>query len=60
MCNGLWFNDGFIEELMPKHGGLYIDDKGVLQMAYIEQDTYQLEDWEDRAPWGPGGPPLQS
>ena len=61
MCMALWFNEDFIEEIqMCGDGSLYTDDKGVFQMAWIEQDKRSLPNWDDRAPWGPGGPPQES
>jgi len=33
----------------------YIDEKGVAQLGFVEQDTYEFPEFEDRAPYGGQG-----
>lgn len=50
---GLWHGPEDIFDMFEGGTKAYIDEKGVAQLAAVEQDTYEFPEFEDRAPLGP-------
>lgn len=54
LCVNLWHSPDLLDTIMEGGVDAYIDDQGVLQLAYFEQNEIEPPNLEDRIPYGPG------